>query len=116
MYFSDSFFNSDTEMENSCCTHSISSISESETESDHEEPDALLDKLKDVRDRHRSNAVIAYLNINSYRYKSGDIISLLNKNYIDVMCVAETKLDSAFSEEQFQAQNYTMFRRDGSTS
>ena len=60
--------------------------------------------------------MIAYLNINSYRYKYCDILELLHHQYVDIMCVAETKLDQTYPDGQFIAENYVMYRRDGISS
>ena len=44
--------------------------------------------------------MLSYLNINSYRNKIEDIKSSII-DYVDVLCVSETKLDSSFPVSQF---------------
>ena len=105
--FSDSFFNTTISEASNLSLSDISSDEGDVTD------DILLTKLKGLREKHRLNTNIAYLNINSLRYKASDVISILNTKYIDVLCVAETKLDNTFPNEQFQATDFTTYRKDG---
>ena len=43
---------------------------------------------------------IAYLNINSFRNKFKNLADLIGKN-LDILCIAETKLDDSFPTPQF---------------
>ena len=108
--FTDSFFNESSSSLDS--DRNMSDISKSE-ESDSNTADIMCEQLQEIKSKLGNSALLAYLNINSYRYKSSDIISVLNNNTVSIMCIAETKLDQSFPDQQFQAENYTMHRRDG---
>ena len=59
--------------------------------------------------------ICAYLNINSERNKF-DLLNDIIKNKIDILMISETKLDSSFSNEQFQIYGYSKpyrFDRNG---
>ncbi len=53
-----------------------------------------------------------YLNINRLRYKIDSIRDILNRNYLDFLCIAETKLDGLFPDASFKADNYRPYRKD----
>ena len=53
-----------------------------------------------IRKKYYKNVIISYLNVNSIRNKFNDINMLLAKN-LNVLCIAETKLDSSFPDNQF---------------
>ena len=72
--------------------------------------------FKEMKRKHGKKTILAYLNINSYRYKSCNVMELLNGRYWDMMCIAETKLDESFPDSQFHCNEYTMYRRDGPSS
>jgi len=46
-----------------------------------------------------------YLNINSIKNKFNSLLSILSEN-MDVLSIAETKIDSSFSTSQFLIHNY----------
>ena len=121
LYFTDSFFESnhenDTDINNEDNVNIDNSVNLS-TDSDEsdESQDTVISKLKDVKSKHSKNTIVAYLNINSYTYKAGEIISLLNRNFVDIMCIAESKLDETFPSQQFQADDYILYRKDGPTA
>ena len=72
-----------------------------------------LDKL---RLKHPKNVILAYLNINSVRNKLHDLHNMINKN-VDVLCIAETKLDDSFPEGQFLLDGFHKpFRLDKSAT
>ena len=60
----------------------------------------VTSKLKSVRLKSPKNVVISYININSVRNKLGDLASLLD-GLVDVLSIAETKLDVSFPSSQF---------------
>ena len=51
--------------------------------------------LKRLRHSHLNNVIFSYLNINSIRNKFGDLDKIVDGN-IDILCIAETKLDNIF--------------------
>ena len=50
--------------------------------------------------------IVGYLNVNSIRNKLDPRKEIVSKN-IDVMIIAETKLDASFPQEQFFIQGYS---------
>ena len=55
---------------------------------------------------------IGHYNINSVRNKFYDIFPLFVKYDIDIIGVAETKLDNSFASMQFGVANYKLYRQD----
>lgn len=49
--------------------------------------------LKMQRHRNLGNLIFAYINVNSIKHKFEYFVSILQDGYIDVLCIAETKLD-----------------------
>ena len=47
--------------------------------------------------------MFSYLNINSIRNKFGDLDKMVDEN-IDILCIAEAKLDESFPNNQFVYQ------------
>ena len=54
--------------------------------------------LEDLK--RNSGILFSYLNINSLRNKTNSVNETILK-YVDILCIAETKLDSSFPEGQF---------------
>ena len=54
---------------------------------------------------------IAQLNINSLRNKLV-LPSTMIKDFVDVLLLSETKIDSSFHTAQFRVDGYTIHRRD----
>ena len=63
--------------------------------------------LKRLRHSHLTNVIFSYLNINSIRNKFGDLDKIVDGN-INILCIAETKLDEYFPNNQFVFQ-YSQF-------
>jgi hypothetical protein len=57
---------------------------------------------------------ILHINVNSIlgSVKFVSIESILNANFIDILCVQETKIGSDTPDSLFEYQNYNFFRRD----
>jgi hypothetical protein len=53
----------------------------------------FIEHLSRLRMKHKRKCVIAYLNINSYRYKHFQLNDVFKDALIDVFAIAETKLD-----------------------
>jgi hypothetical protein len=70
----------------------------------------IFDELKDVRGKHPHSFQCAYLNINSFRNKYCSIKELLNENLVDMICIAESKLDDTFRNSEFNVENYHLWR------
>ena len=62
-------------------------------------------KLKDDRLKHPKNVVISYLNINSVRNKL-DLLEPLVSGLVDVLSIAEIKLDGSFPSSQFTLNGF----------
>ena len=63
--------------------------------------------LKRLQHSHLNKVIFSYLNINSIRNKSGDLDKMVDGN-IDILCIAETKLDESFPKNRFVYQ-YNQF-------
>jgi hypothetical protein len=81
--FNESYFSVDTpnvSIDKASLTNS-SDISTSTIDTNDEiQEDCVVSKLKELRQKHGAKSTIAYLNINSYRYKYCDVVSILNRN------------------------------------
>ena len=71
----------------------------------HEHPMNSLDGIKSLRIHNHSNITLSYLNINSIRNKLDDLKLILNEN-VDILCLAETKIDESFPTAQFLLPGY----------
>ena len=81
--FSDSSFECSSDRNISIRDHDSSS-----------QPDAdIFDQLSTARKKFPSRFLCVYLNINSLRYKFDHIKDLLIQNTVDLLFIAETKLD-----------------------
>ena len=56
--------------------------------------------LRNLRSKNAGNIILYYLNINSIPNKFENICELVADN-IDILCIAETKLDPSFPNSQF---------------
>ena len=61
--------------------------------------------MKKLRNANPKKIIISYININSIRNKSHDFVTLLQGS-MDVLVIAETKLDSSFPTSQFVIPGY----------
>ena len=74
------------------------------------------DNLSNLKSKCLDNVFIGYININSVRNKLDNLIEITGKN-LDVLCIAETKIDNSFPTSQFCIKNYnTPYRLDVSSS
>ena len=62
-------------------------------------------KMKVLRIGNPKKIIISYININSVRNKFHDVVSLLQDS-VDILVIAETKLDSSFLTSQFMIPGY----------
>ena len=71
-----------------------------------------LDSLKAVRLQYPKNIIFSYININSIRNKFGSLCNL-TLSRVDILSIAETKLDYFFPNAQFLIPNFHQpFRLD----
>ena len=61
--------------------------------------------MKKLRLKHPKNVIVAYLNINSIGNKFTNFSQMINKN-VDVLYIAETKLEETFPKQQFVLEGY----------
>ena len=71
----------------------------------HEPPTNSLAELKSLRIRNHNNVIFSYLSINSIR-KKFDNLTLIIDEHVDILCVAETKIDNSFPTAQFSWPGY----------
>ena len=64
-----------------------------------------LEALYKIRSENPSNILISYININSIRNKMQNLSTLL-QNKVDILAIAETKLDESFPTSQFMLEGY----------
>ena len=63
-------------------------------------------ELKQLRQININRVIIGYLNINSIRNKFDALKDIVSQN-IDILMVAETKIDDSFPKEQFFMEGYS---------
>ena len=66
---------------------------------------AIDQVLSDLRRTNPANLNFCYLNINSVRNKFTDFQEIINGN-VDVVSIAETKVDASFPSPQFVLEGY----------
>ena len=77
---------------------------------------SCFDKINQLKLRYPNNPTCAYLNINSIAKKFDNLICMLEQN-IDILCIAETKIDSSYLTIQFYVPGYkTPYRFDVSSN
>ena len=69
-------------------------------ESSHDGIQDAQTMLKDLKIKNHKGIIIAYLNINSIRNKF-ELLKCIISDNIDILTIAETKLDSNFTTNQF---------------
>ena len=71
-----------------------------------------FEKIKILKQRNPTNLTCSYLNVNSIRNKFNNLIDMIDQN-IDIICLAETKLDDSFPSSNFLIPGYnTPYRFD----
>ena len=68
--------------------------------------DLDLTDLANLKLANFQNPFIAYLNINSLRYKIIDLRHILSSAGLELVAISETKLSSEFPDAQFQIDGY----------
>ena len=69
-------------------------------------------KLREIKLKNPNNPSLAYINVNSIRNKHSDLFTFLDSN-IDILTIAEPKLDCTFPTAQFNVEGYKEpFRKD----
>ncbi len=71
----------------------------------------FISHLVSVKRKHKHKYIMAYLIINSYRYKHLQLNSIFKDMLVDVFAIAKTKLNKNHRNGQFEKHNYKMYRR-----
>ena len=75
-------------------------------------PDDIFNKLRDFCAKNKKNLIASYLNINSIQNKFESLKAVVCNN-LDIITIAETKLDSMFTTSQFMIDGFIKpFRYD----
>ena len=88
-------------------------ISEADSSTEYEAIDPAK-RLNEIKKSPR-NPSLAYININSIRYKHNELFTMVQNN-VDILAIAETKLDSSLLSTQFPVSVHvykTPYRKDG---
>ena len=59
-----------------------------------------MSHLGNLRSKNSKNIIFSYININTIRNKFENLCDIVGNN-VDVLSIAETKLDSSFANAQF---------------
>ena len=86
-------------------------LSSSYSDSEGENIDAY-DQLRKLKKENKNRPILCYLNVNSIRYKFDDLKEILTDKLVDMLIVAETKIDDSFNINLFKAEGYKTERRD----
>ena len=65
----------------------------------------MVSHLRNLRSKNVGNIILSYLNINSIWNKSENLCELVAGN-IDILCIAEAKLDPLYPNLQFVIPDY----------
>ena len=75
-------------------------------------PLSPFEELGELKKLHPRKFLVIHLNINSLKSKYDEIYELLNEKLVDLLFISETKIDSSFLENIFEAQGYKLEGRD----
>ena len=67
--------------------------------------EVFVNPLKALKLQHPDNPLLSYVNVNSIRNKLDSLTSIALEN-VDILCVAESKLDSSFPNALFSVQDF----------
>ena len=90
-------------------TNTVTSHDKNTSEDDFKDP---ASQLRDIKFKNIGNPILAYINVNSIRNKHSDFFSIVDCN-VEIVTIAETKLDSSFPSAQFIVDGYNApYRKD----
>ena len=110
--FTDSFFDLDLSEESNTPNHDYVPSSSEETSGVNKNNCTRFKELRDATRLHPRNCITAYLNVNSIRYKFDEIRELLTDRIVDLLFIAEAKLDATFNDNLFSVDGCKLHRRD----
>ena len=67
---------------------------------------------ENINSYYKSNVKFGHLNINSVQNKMGEVRDMLIRNMFDILFIAETKIDSTYSDDLFRQSGYRIIRQD----
>ena len=68
-------------------------------------PSDTVAKLNEMRCKHPKNIILSYININSIRNKLSNLETLVG-DLVDVLSIAETKIDDSFSSSSLMINSF----------
>ena len=74
--------------------------------------DPLMNRLKQIRSNFGKNLILAHVNINGLGQKREYLKDICIKQYIDVLCVSESKLSEKYVDHEFHVNGYKCHRKD----
>ena len=90
-------------------TNTVTSRDKNTSEDDFKDPPS---QLRDIKLKNINNPILAYIKVNSIRNKHSDLFSIIDSN-VEIVTIAETKLDSSFPSAQFIVNGYSApYRKD----
>ena len=72
----------------------------------------ILEELISTQKKHPKHFIVAHINTNSVRYKFSSIQELLIDKMVDLLFIAESKIDASFTDSQFTTNGYPLWRKD----
>ena len=94
------------EIEDDIASSSLSSENLSFSDFTYVDPNNAVNNLREIRIKNVNRLIIGSLNINSLSSKF-DQLHVIIGDYLDILIIQETKLDSSFPEGQFMINGYT---------
>ena len=80
----------------------------------HYNEDDIFAEVKGLKRKNPHKLTTSYININSLRYKFCHIKELLETHSVDILFLAETKIDESFTDAQFAVDGFHFWRKDRS--
>ena len=70
-------------------------------------------QLREYKVKYAKCLIVSYLNINSLFSKFSEFSQCLIDELVDIVCIAETKLDDTILDSAIHVRNYKLYRQDG---
>ena len=69
-------------------------------------------QLKTFRAKYAKNLIIFHYNVNSIHYTFSELQHIIHGHFVDILGIAEKKIDDTFFDGQFQMENFELYRKD----
>ena len=79
---------------------------------DHSDDNDPAVQVKTFRGNHAKILIIGHYNVDSIRHQFSELQHILHRHFVDILGIAETKIDDSFFDGQFQVDNYKLYRQD----